>query len=439
MAEDKSPDQQRRQSSSMGSLPVGRANDQVRRQPHAEDARSKAASSYALPCPPDSRRRLSRDVLSKSLGAHDYRYVQHASPMVASVAAGRASYAALGHYPQVAREYVAGPQHARGYGLREYQAGGYYVPEHPYVPGAVAYPAMGSYDWKASPGSQRGSELATTQDSKARQPVVTQVGLMHQAGDVAAPAATLTVKQQASPGQNASPGEAAAESDWSPTKELLKEDSRSAVYYAGTASEGSSEHHDKPDYYSSISSISSLATSGSTHSLDESEPPQQQVPSQHTVQIDQAPPPPQVLREMQKHQILKQLRDQVMQQQQFHQPQPARQQDDPQKPALQRAPRIKDLRVDTAGRVASVLPVPPVGPPPGYFARPSREQSSSRTKDTDSRSQFSVASLAAPLLPASAASLANRSAMEQACILVNVVLLSVLTGIVAAFLVRQLT
>lgn len=67
-----------------------------------------------------------------------------------------------------------------------------------------------------------------------------------------------------------------------------------------------------------------------------------------------------------------------------------------------------------AGRVASVLPVPPVGPPPGYFARPSRELSSSRTKDTDSRSQFSVASLAAPLLPASAASLANRSAMEQA-------------------------
>ncbi|XP_050051223.2 uncharacterized protein [Dermacentor andersoni] len=449
MAEDKSPDQQRRQSSSVGSLPVGRANDQGRRQPHVEDARSKAASSYALPCPPDSRRRLSRDVISKSLGAHDYRYVQHASPTVASVATGRASYAALGHYPQVAREYVAGPQHARGYGPREYQAGGYYVPEHPYVPGVVAYPAMGSYDWKASPGTQRGPELATPQDSKARQPVVTHVGMMHQAGDVAGPAATLPAKQQASPGQNGSPGlngspgEAAAESDWSPTKELLKEDSRSAVYYAGAASEGSSEHHDKPNE-SSLSSISSMSTSGSSESTAESEPPQQPVPSQHSVPIDQAPPPPQVIHQMQKMQEMQQMQQmqhmrEHMQPQQFHQPQPARQQDDPQKPAPQHAPRIKDIRVDTAGRVASVLPVPPVGPPPGYFARPSREPSSSRTKDTDSRSQFSVASLAAPLLPASAASLANRSAMEQACILVNVVLLSVLTGIVAAFLVRQLT
>lgn len=432
MAEDKSPDQQRRQSSSVGSLPVGRANDQGRRQAHAEDARNKAASSYALPCPPDSRRRLSRDVLSKSLGAHDYRYVQQASPAVASVATGRASYAALGHYPQVAREYVAGPQHAKGYGPRDYQAGGYYVPEHPYVPGVVAYPAMGSYDWKANAGSQRGTELATTQDTKVRQPVATHVGMMHQAGDVAGPAATVAVKQQASPGQNASTGEA-AESDWSPTKELMKEDSRSAVYYAGTASESSSENHDKPDE-SSGSSISTASTSGSSESSAESEP------LQHSVPVDQAikaPPPPQVLQQMQKMQEMQQLHQ--MQPQQFHQPQPARQQDDRQKPSQQQAPRIKDLRVDTAGRVASVLPVPPVGPPPGYFARPSREPSSSRTKDTDSRSQFSVASLAAPLLPASAASLANRSAMEQACILVNVVLLSVLTGIVAAFLVRQLT
>lgn len=433
MDEDKSPDQERHQSSPVGSPPAGRATDPGRPQPQAEDARSKAASSYALPCPPDSRRRLSRDGLSKSLGAHDYRYVHQASPTVASIATGRASYAALGHYPQVAREYMAGPQHVKGYGPRDYQAaGGYYVPEHPYVPGMVAYPAMGSYDRKANQGAQRGPELAIAQDTKARQPVAMHAGVMHQAGDVAGLAAQVAAKQQASPGQDGSTGEA-AESDWSPTKELIMEDSRSVVYYAGTASESSSENHEKPDE-SSGTSISTASTSGSSESSAESEPAQHSVPVE---QVIKAPPPPQVLQQMQKMQEMPQL--QQMQPQQFHQLQPARQQDDRQKPAQQQAPRIKDLRIDTSGRIVAVLPAPPVGPPPGYFARPSREPSSSRTKDTDSRSQFSVASLAAPLLPASAAALANRSAMEQACILVNVVLLSVLTGIVAAFLVRQLT
>lgn len=76
MAEEKNLDEeQRRQSSSLGSLPVGRSSDCGRRQ-HIEEARSKAASSYALPCPPDSRRRASRDTLSKSLGTHEFRYAQ---------------------------------------------------------------------------------------------------------------------------------------------------------------------------------------------------------------------------------------------------------------------------------------------------------------------------------------------------------------------------
>ncbi|KAK8782952.1 hypothetical protein V5799_015706 [Amblyomma americanum] len=142
----------------------------------------------------------------------------------------------------------------------------------------------------------------------------------------------------------------------------------------------------------------------------------------------------------QMHHQLQQMRQHMQQQQYQQQMQQLQQsmsdQDDPQKPAPQQAPRLKDPRAESAGRAAAS--VAPAGPPRGYFFRPARENGS-HTKQTESRSQFSVVSLAAPLLPASAASLANRSAMEQACILVNVVLLSVLTGIVAAFLVRQLT
>ncbi|KAH7932342.1 hypothetical protein HPB51_029339 [Rhipicephalus microplus] len=206
MAEDKSPEQQQRLASSVGSLPLGLPIEQGRRQALADDGRNKAASSFALPCPPDARRRPSRDVLSKSLGAHDYRYGYQPTPVVASV--GRASYAAFSHYPQVAKEYAAGPPHAKGFGPRDYQAGGYHVPEHPYVPGVVAYPAMGSYDRKPNSGSQRGAELATAQDSKARQNAAMHAGMMHQAGDVAGPAASVVAKQQASPVQNTSTGEA---------------------------------------------------------------------------------------------------------------------------------------------------------------------------------------------------------------------------------------
>ncbi|KAH7932343.1 hypothetical protein HPB51_000973 [Rhipicephalus microplus] len=174
----------------------------------------------------------------------------------------------------------------------------------------------------------------------------------------------------------------------------------SPVETESTASEGSSENHDKLDE-SGGSSISTPSTSGSTESSAESEPLENSEPVDLVIKT---PTPPEILPP----------KKQDMQPQQFPKPQAVRTQDDRQKPTQQQAPRIKDLRIDTAGRVASVLPVPPVGPPPNYFARPSREASSSQTKDADSRSQFSVASLAAPLLPASAASLANRGAMEQA-------------------------
>ncbi|XP_077556876.1 uncharacterized protein LOC144170761 [Haemaphysalis longicornis] len=286
-----------------------------------------------------------------------------------------------------------------------------------------------------------------------RQPMVTHVNVMHQAGDVATgSAATLAAKQQAFSGQGASPGE--TDSEWSPTKELMQEDSRSAVYYAGTASEDSSGHHDKDDA-ANVSSISNASSSGGSNDnsmeseaekkepqMDpQSPPPQKQQSAMIQEQQDQQQQQQQLqhLQKVQQHhyqmrqQKIQQMQHQLQQQLQLQLQQ--QEMDDPQ------AAIRKDIRAEPTGRPAlsppPVLPAPPMGPPPGYFpARASRETSS---KENEARGQFSVVSLAAPLLPASAASLANRTAMEQACILVNVVLLSVLTGIVAAFLVRQLT
>lgn len=420
MAEEKILDeQQRRQSSSMGSLPVSRSSDSGRRQ-HTEEARSKAASSYALPCPPDSRRRASRDTLSKSLGANEFRFAQPVA-----VPSGR-------NYHQAQRDY----QQASSHGAQSYSY--YYVPEHPYAQGCYAsYTPVGSYEWK---------EPTLGPPPKMRQPMATHVNVMHQAGDVASgSAATLAAKQQASTGQDASPGE--TDSEWSPTKELMEEDARSAVYYAGTAWEDSSVDHDKND----AANESSISNASSSDELNDNSIESEVQKQEQQAQMD--PPPPQrqqsaiELQEqhMQKIQQMRhhhyQLRQQKIQQMQQQLQQHLNMQlqhqemDDPQ------AAIRKEIRAEPMGRPAlsppPVLPAPPMGPPPGYFpGQPSRETGS---KETEARSQFSVVSLAAPLLPASAASLANRSAMEQACILVNVVLLSVLTGIVAAFLVRQLT
>lgn len=83
------------------------------------------------------------------------------------------------------------------------------------------------------------------------------------------------------------------------------------------------------------------------------------------------------------------------------------------------------------GRVAD--PVPPPRPPSKY-GEPNTNRSLS------SHSGFSVSSVAAPLLP-NAKPLGkpdeNKSLKEQACVLVNIVLCSVLTGIVAALIVRR--
>ncbi|CAN8015671.1 unnamed protein product, partial [Ixodes persulcatus] len=102
--------------------------------------------------------------------------------------------------------------------------------------------------------------------------------------------------------------------------------------------------------------------------------------------------------------------------------------------------RVTNPPVRSVGRVATSGPPPPAGPPPAYYARPSiSRQSSLKGSTTSNRSYFSVASLTAPLLPARGARLANRSAVENGCILINVVLLSILSGVVSAVLVRQLT
>lgn len=73
-----------------------------------------------------------------------------------------------------------------------------------------------------------------------------------------------------------------------------------------------------------------------------------------------------------------------------------------------------------------------VGPPPAYDDHQPAPMipGPMKTRSSSSGSGFSMTSLVAPLVPV------GRGVTEHACLLINVMMLSVLTGIVAAFLVR---
>lgn len=160
----------RRQSHSMATLSAGRT---VSTHTDQSVPRTKAASIYALPCPPDSRRRASRNTTSRSLGHQDHQFSEHpgqpvyTDPPYAGWEHGSLPADHSGEF-RLARDTAA-------------PAGYYYYPEAPREP-----PYFGSHNIQYAPDSYERKEPPEAL-SKTGQEMVVQVGMMRQAGDVAIP------------------------------------------------------------------------------------------------------------------------------------------------------------------------------------------------------------------------------------------------------------